>query len=284
MEQPKSTMGETLFLCLARDCESTLPRFLEYLKVLHGAGLPCRAIIGENGSKDRTREVISEAAAASSGNITLLDTSAMAAGSTRLQRMAMGRELLLDAARGLHGTDRFAFVCVADLDNVMEQPPAVDAVRHAMQTLAGDPRLFAIGANSSPVYYDLLALRAPGYDFSTLDAEFAAAKRSPLTYHHFHKIRIYQPQREFTTTAPVICQSSFNGFCLYCADDYLQGSYRAPEETAVCEHVSMNLSLGERTGKHMVIAPDLQVQTPEDHSPVGFVRFWYDRMRDAIGR
>ena len=105
-----------------------------------------------------------------------------------------------------------------------------------------------------------------------------------MTYYHFHKTRIYQPQRDFTTTAPVICQSSFNGFCLYGADDYLQGSYRAQDEAAVCEHVSMNLSLGERTGKHMVIAPDLQVQTPEDHSPVGFVRFWYDRMRDAVIR
>jgi len=284
MEQPETATGETLFLCLARDCEATLPSFFAYLDALRAAGLPSAAIIGENGSKDRTRDRIRKAADVSGSGISLLDTSAMAEGAGRLQRMAMGREMLLNAARALHSANDFAFVCVADLDNVMNRPPAVGAMQQAMRVLKKDASLFAVGATSTPVYYDLLALRAPGHDFRTLDAEIAAAKRSPLTYHHFHKNRIYQPQRAFTTSKPITCQSSFNGLCLYRAEDYLQGSYRAEDETSVCEHVSLNLAIGQRTGKHMLIAPDLKVQTPGDHAPVGFVKFWLDRIQEAILR
>jgi hypothetical protein len=280
MKKQGIATGETLFLCLARDCASTLPRFFAYLDAMRSAGMPCRAVIGENGSVDDTRDRI---VAASGSKIELLDTSAMASGSGRLQRMAIGRELLLDAARRIHAVESFSFLCVADLDNVMEQPPSVAAMKQAMHTLAADETLFAVGATSSPVYYDLLALRAPGYDFHSLDADIAAAKRSPLTYHRFHKRRIYQPQRDFTTSEAIRCQSSFNGLCLYRAEDYLQGSYRAADETLVCEHVSLNFAIGRRTGKHMLIAPDLRVQTPADHAPVGFVRFWYDRVRDALG-
>jgi hypothetical protein len=267
---------ETLFLCLARDCESNLPRFFQYLETMRSAGLPCRAIIGENGSRDRTRSLIVEA---SNRGISLLDTAAMASIPSRLARMAAGRELLLQAARDAQVP---SFVCVADLDNVIEKPPAIDALVGGMQRLRDDPGLFAIGATSRPVYYDLLALRMKGYDFSTLDAEIAEAKKRPLTYHSFHRRRIYKNQRALTTPSPILCESSFNGFCLYRGTDYMLGSYRGPLEASICEHVTMNLSIGQATGRQMLIAPDLIVQTPSDHAPVGLARFWIDRLRKSV--
>jgi hypothetical protein len=271
--------NDILFLCLARNCAANLPSFFAYLERLRAAGIPCRALIGENGSQDGTRELI---LAASERGITLLDTAAMADARGRLARMAFGRQMLLDAARAAN--EDVAFICIADLDNVMEEPPAIEAVDNAMHRLCEDRSLFAIGATSRPVYYDLLALRMSGYDFSTLDAEIAAAKRKPLSYHRFHERRIYGPQRQLTASAPVLCESSFNGFCLYNAADYLLGSYRAANEAEVCEHVTMNLSILRGTGKRMLIAPDLVVRTPQDHAPVGFARFWFDRIRETALR
>ena len=64
-----------LFLCLARDCADTIPRFFSYLRRLESQGFRCAAIIGENGSRDGTRELIKRA---SGVHIELLDTSFMA--------------------------------------------------------------------------------------------------------------------------------------------------------------------------------------------------------------
>lgn len=262
-----------LFLCLARDCADTISSFVLYLQRLNSHGLFCKAIIGENGSSDRTRTLIEEAAGL---KITLLDTSMMEMGGCRLTRMAIGRQALLEAAeaRGINED----YVCVADLDNVMTVPPDPAAVYAAIERLRADATLFAIGATSLPVYYDLLSLRAEGFEFlSNLNREITEAKRKPLSYFRFHQERIYRNQRLMTKLVPLVCASSFNGFCCYKASDYRLGSYRAPDEADVCEHVSFNLSIGRVTGKNMLISPDLVIQTPADHCPVGFFRFWCDR-------
>jgi hypothetical protein len=267
-----------LFLCLARDCADTIPLFFAYLKCLETRGFRCTAIIGENGSSDGTRDLIAQAAGP---QISLLDTAFMTGGRSRLIRMAMGRQALLNAAKAQSiGED---YVCVMDLDNVMAMPPAPAAVRAASERLQADTALFAIGASSFPVYYDLLSLRIEGLDFlSNLNKEITNAKKRPFSYYRFHQEHIYKYQRLMTSAAPVLCVSSFNGFCLYNAADYRLGSYRARDEADVCEHVNLNLSIAAITGKKMLIAPELAIQAPADHIPAGFFRFWSDRIRERL--
>lgn len=192
--------------------------------------------------------------------------------------MAMGRQALLDAAKARDiGID---YICVMDLDNVIAMPPAPAAVRAVIDCLQADTTLFAISATSFPVYYDLLSLRVEGFDFlSNLNTEITEAKKKPFSYHRFHKEHIYNNQKLMTRATPVLCASSFNGFCLYNAEDYRLGSYRARDEADVCEHVSFNLSIGRITDKKMMISPDLVIKTPEDHAPVGIYRFWTDRVK-----
>jgi hypothetical protein len=269
-----------LFLCLARDCADTIPRFFAYLDRLESAGFRCAAIIGENGSSDGTRTLIEEAAGP---KITLLDTTLMAGGRSRLVRMAIGRQALLDAAeaRGINED----FICVVDLDNVIVNPPSPPAVRAAVERLQADATIFAVGATSFPVYYDLLSLRVEGYEFlSNLNKEITDAKKRPCSYFRFHQEHIYDNQRLMTRDLPVLCASSFNGFCLYNASDYCLGSYRADDEADVCEHVSLNLSIGRVTGKKMQISRDLVIQAPADHIPVGFFRFWSNRIVKRLSR
>jgi hypothetical protein len=266
------------FLSLARDCANTIPLFFAYLERLEKHGLCCTAIIGENGSRDDTRSLIEQAAGP---RIALLDTSTMAESRSRLKRMAIGRQALLEAAKARDiGED---YICVMDLDNVMAMSPAPAVVRAVIDCLQADTTLFAIGATSVPFYYDLLSLRVEGFDYlSNLNTDITEAKKKPFSYYQFHKEHIYNNQKLMTRATPILCFSSFNGFCLYNAEDYRLGSYRARDEADVCEHVSLNLSIGRITGKKMMISPDLVIQVPEDHAPVGFFRFWFDRMKNGL--
>lgn len=269
-----------LFLCLARDCAETIPLFFAFLKGLEAHGFNCTAIIGENGSSDGTRSLIEQE---TGSRITLLDTVFMREGGNRLINMAMGRQALLNAAIARGNSEDY--ICVMDLDNVMATSPTPSAVRSAIERLQADGTLFAIGATSFPVYYDLLSLRIEGFDFlSNLNAEIQDAKKRPISYYCFHRKYIYKNQRLMTSAAPVLCASSFNGFCLYVAKDYLRGSYRSPDEANVCEHVNFNLSIGTATGKKMLIAPELTIQAPADHIFAGFFRFWFDRIWKRLPR
>lgn len=266
-----------LFLCLARDCAETIPKFFAWLDELEPHGFQCRAIIGENGSQDRTRELIQ---AAGGSRIELLGTEFMSQEPRRLMRMAIGREALLQQSR--KHQQHYDFVCVADLDNVMLAPPRPVALRDAAVRLEKDSTLFAIGATSRPVYYDLLALRAEGHDYASLNAEIASAQRKPWSYFRFHQRRIYSNQIAMTRPDPVPCLSSFNGFCMYNAKYYWLGTYLADNASEVAEHVSLNLSINRATGRTMLVSPDLYVATPQEHGPTDLLRFYARRMRKAV--
>jgi hypothetical protein len=266
-----------LFLCLARNCASTLPKFLGYLDELRRAGVGCSAIVGENGSTDSTREQIQSAGP----GVTLLDTSFMDREPSRTTRMAVGRQALLDSAVARSGAEEF--ICIADLDQAIASPPAPESVSAGIERLLSDRSLFAIGASSRPVYYDLISLRAQGFEFlNDLCKEIERSKHYPLTYFQFHQERIYSVQEDVTLSLPLLCESSFNGFCLYVAEDYLKGSYRASDEDRVCEHVNFNLSLARGTGKRMFVSDLLTIKAPAEHIRVGFMQFWGDRLRERI--
>jgi hypothetical protein len=265
-----------LFLGLARNCEETLPAFFDYLGRLRSKGAECVAFIGENGSRDQTRATIMRSG---TSDVRLVDTACMNLEAARLAKMAVGRQCVLEAARAKEGAD---YVCVMDLDNVMHEPPETASLLQAIDCLEGRPDLFAIGASSYPVYYDLLSLRAEGHDYSALNEQIAKAKRNPLTYYRFHQRRIYANQRIVTHSQPALCTSSFNGCCLYKARYFFRGTYRSSDEARVCEHVTLNLSIARASGKGMMISPRLILRAPADHVPVGLARFWTDRFVDAI--
>jgi hypothetical protein len=264
-----------LFLGLARNCAETLPAFFSYMERLEDFGIRCAAIIGENGSKDRTRSLIEKAR-----RVELLDTGFMSDRASRLVRMAVGRQALLEFARKSATAE--THICVLDLDDAVLEPPQPEAVLAAIHRLDGNQKLFAVGATSQPVYYDLLSLRTSGHDYSNLYAEIVKAKKKPLSYFHFHQRQIYRNQRLVPRLHPIPCSSSFNGFCLYNRADYQLGTYRAENEADVCEHVSFNLSIARATGKQMLIAPEIVIRAPAAHIPVSFVRFWSDRIKERI--
>jgi hypothetical protein len=143
---------DIVVLALARNCAATLPAFLRFLTSLRDAGLDCRALVGENDSRDGTGALLW--AAQARGELSHVPTAFMADIRGRLARMARGREHLKRVLDGQGPAP--AYVCVADIDNVMARPPEAGAVLAALAKLER-PGLFAVSAASQPHYYDLLA-------------------------------------------------------------------------------------------------------------------------------
>ena len=269
---------ELVFLSLARNCAPTLPLFLRFLSELQRSGISCAALIGENGSMDETRALILEA---SPYNVHLCETDFLETQFKRLVKMAHGREALLTMARERWPDAQY--VCVVDLDNVFALPPQPHVMRDVLTTLSNDSSLFAIGASTQPVYYDLLALRTPLVDCSTLYSGIKAAQSNPFTYFRFHEQHIYSAQRIISHLVPLRCASSFNGMCIYKAPRYYRGTYRANDEDLVCEHVTMNVSIGLMFGEEMLISDRLVLATPPDHGPATLFSFFLRRLRKASG-
>lgn len=270
----RSARPTILVLGLARNCAATLPVFFAFLQKLQQAGFPCSTLVGEDGSSDGTRRLLEQASVL---GIRRIDTGFMQSESSRLRRMAIGRQSLLDHVRA-QAIDA-QFICVVDLDDAMADPPSIQMVRDAIQILDNDPGLFAVGATSEPVYYDLYSLRATGFEFlSDLPARLERAKKQPLTFHSFLRREVYPVERAVTARIPLRCDSSFNGICFYRGADYILGSYRSPDEDTVCEHVTLNLSIAKINGKQMLISSDLILRAPHQHIPVSFVTFWATRI------
>lgn len=261
------------FLCLAKNCEETVPRFLALLDAVRAKGLQVTAIVGENGSRDGTERLLR--LAESRGQLSLISTAFMAEEPDRLRRMGLGRERLkaeLDAI----GLDP-RFVCVVDIDNVIREPPSV-AVLLAAASKLDRKGIFGVSATSAPHYYDLLAFENSNLCFERLLDELAKRRWNIFAYYRFFKKRIYPHQRTLTSKDEIECSSAFNGLCIYRGDTYWLGSY-LHGGSSMCEHLIFNRGVGRVTGAKMLIDPDLVVPTPGDHRQQMFLPFAWQRLK-----
>lgn len=265
-----------VFLSLARDCVATVPSFLALLAALRAEGLSAVAFVGENGSRDGTRELLQREEA--SGRIVRVPTPFMAEEPERLKRMALGRERLKSEFEAANLEPRF--VCVLDIDNVIATPPSVAALLAAAAKL-DRPRIFGVSATSRPHYYDLLAFQDEHRSFVTLLDDLAASRSSIFTYYRFFRSRIYPHQRALSKDREIECTSTFNGLCLYRADVYRLGSY-LQAGPCICEHLAFNRRLADKTGAKMLIDPGLVLRTPVDHSQQSFLPFVWRRLRKLL--
>lgn len=261
-----------LFVGLARDCEASAEAFVRALERLVASGASARAVVGENGSQDGTRAVLS-----GSPLVEVVDTDVMTQGASRLERMALGRQLLVESV----GRAPEAVVAVVDIDEpFLEALGPAQIADAADRLMAGD--VFAVGATSRPVYYDLLAYRGDNLDFVGLDRRIDAHKRTPIRYYRLFRDQIYPAQRNLTRSDDFTCLSSFNGLVFYRASDFRRGSYLSATFEA-SEHIPFHESLAKNTGiEHMVVAAELVLPMPREHGPRGFWGFWWQRVRAAV--
>jgi hypothetical protein len=266
-----------LVLALARDCALYLPRLFAFLDALNEGGEQPHAFVGENGSRDGTRALI-EARACDRGDVSLVDTAAMAGVQGRYDRMALGRDIV--AAAAVAGSDES--VILLDLDSVIEHLPTPGQIGRAVALLQTRPELAGIAASSRPYYYDLLALRWPGRFERDVGPEIDRHRRHPLRYYQTFRSLIYPAQRRVTAATDRRCTSAFNGMCLYRAGDYFAQTYSATGPLAVCEHVPFNEAICARGDRRILISDDLPVAMPAEHGPVSAAGFFVGRTRKAL--
>jgi hypothetical protein len=264
------------FLSLAKNCAGTLPAFLEMLSTLRSSGVYCIAYIGENGSGDGTNVLLREAE--QRGELTLIPTNFLTEVPDRLQRMALGRQHLKDVLdnSGLNAQ----FICVADVDDVMKQPPPINTIRKAMMKLERS-NVFAVSATSRPRYYDLLAYEDDSISFEFLQEEINAQKRNPFSYYRFFAMNVDPYRRRLTSEHELLCTSAFNGLCIYKTEAYALGSY-LDSDFRRCEHLTFNRKVAKATGARILIDPDLVLSTPSDHAEKKFMPFVWSRIKKLL--
>jgi hypothetical protein len=234
--------------------------------------MPVLAIVGENGSRDGTRALLE--AAIPSGLVRVVDTSFMAHGLPRLQRMALGREFLAQ-----HVPASARAVGVIDLDEPYLAHLDPDQLSRCINRLERDSSLFAVSATSRPTYYDLLAFADDGRSFSGLDEQIERLTRNPAAYYRLFRDVIYPAQEHLTSDADIPCTSAFNGLSLYLADTYRRGSYLPRNgQPWECEHVTFHRSLASASGRHMVIDGNLILPMPPEHGRRSLGGFMWQRV------
>ena len=267
---------DLVLLGLARDCAKTLPGFVRALERLNRVeGLRAIAIVGENGSRDRSRELLQEAAA-TTGRLRLVDTSSMASGSSRLERMARGRELLALEARAVSA----AVVCVIDLDEPFLESLDPVVLKQAMDRVRGDDRFFAVSATSEPTYYDLLAFESDDTSFRSLESDLQQRRGRPLSYYRLFRDLIYPEQVRLTSAGDLPCRSAFNGLALYRSEVYARGSYLPSVDGPwICEHLTFHASLAAATARiEMVVDGRVVLPMPREHGRRGLPGFAWQRV------
>jgi hypothetical protein len=241
-------------------------------------GVQCKAFVGENSSRDGTRELILSYA---KWFVELVDTTAIANVPRRLERMARAREMVKKKLS--ESQKRFQYVCVVDTDDVLEKPISAESIISAINLLETRSELFAVSAVSAPWYYDLLAYRSDEYDFSDLNDQLAVSKTKPLDYYGFHRKVIYPAQRKITSLQTHLVSSAFNGISVYRYDDYVRGAYVQGNSFTVCEHVIFHASLNRDSKRGMLVSQKLRTEMPRGHGPANLWTFLFQRLMRKIG-
>ncbi|WP_131114729.1 glycosyltransferase family 2 protein [Lichenihabitans psoromatis] len=268
--------ADVVFLSLARDCARTLPIFFDFTASLRDSGMRCAAIIGENGSRDATKDLLRTAQAG--GHVVAVSTDFMAQIPDRLQRMAVGRQHLKEQLEKSSWTPRF--VCIVDLDNAFEQPPTPASFSNAIAKLE-HRGVFAVSATSRPLYYDLLAFEDGSISFEFLLDEIESHQTNLFAYYRFFRDHIDEQRRLLTSPTDRQCTSAFNGLCLYPNEAYALGSY-IDAASRRCEHLTFNRRVAAATGLQMLIDRELVLKTPSDHNEEAFVPFVIRRLRKRL--
>lgn len=259
---------DILFLALARDCAKTLPSALQALEYFDASGLSVRAVIGENGSKDSTRYLLDHRL------VSVVDTSSMGSVKNRLERMALGRQIVAEHAKTLNAKA----IAVVDLDEPFMASLRADQLRGVLDRL---PDVFAIAASSAPTYYDLLAFEdLNGEGFIGLDDQIRESERNPFRYYSLFRDTIYPAQKRLTINGDLWCRSAFNGLCIYNADAYRVGSYLPVDSYPfICEHITFNRSVSFSTGQRMLVDSTLVLPTPPEHGRRSLCGFVWQRAK-----
>jgi hypothetical protein len=175
----------------------------------------------------------------------------------RIDRIAYCRNVYVKHIRDNNAISKWDYVAVADLDG-MNFKLRKKGVQSCFETnIDWD----GVMANQSFGYYDLYALRAPGWVEGDCFEELEVVKKNSIppkqsrykllnffrNFRHFDKLRnsvIYERMRVLPKKYGFIkVQSAFGGFAIYKSDIFLSNNYDNPrEDKIISEQVTFHLN------------------------------------------
>lgn len=226
---------------LARDCEKTLPGFLEKTEQLRACFMDSRIYAVENGSKDATRTLLKQYEKNSAGVTLHLFDDPMFDSLHRMQRMVLLRNKCLELVKESQFQPDYYIIIDSDLD--FDVPSVGKSIQEAPDDWAG---LFANGryylavkGQRIPVlYYDLYAFlpdiqpNEPAVTDSLTEEDMI--RQRPLI------------QESIKRNNYVKCRSAFGGIGIYQYSAVADCRYTLEKNTVsqkfdyLCEHIPFN--------------------------------------------
>jgi hypothetical protein len=259
--QEDQTEVDIAFLGLAQNCEKHLPKFFN---VINDISLKknIKVFIGENGSNDYTFDVIQKNISFNN-KITFIDTTFIEQFSDRIKRLALARQKLKNHLVNANINPKF--VCVVDLDDVLNKNFNKDLIENLSKTLEkSNEKYFGISLNSEPYYYDILNFESD--EFPNKEIKQLQNNKSLKSYTE-RKKSIYNVQKALTKKKFFDCISGFNGLCIYTYKDFIQSDYLEKSNDPTPEHLYLNRTLSYKTGKKILVTENL-LQMPQEHKPL----------------
>jgi len=263
--------GHIAICGLARDCADVVGANLAHLLALQSECEDFRIsiLVAENDSRDGTRTAIRSVLAKHEHlgdvHLELLD-GVDEQYPIRVIRIGHLRDVLLrkaiaDSQDDHAGPSLPSYYLPIDLDGDFARSLTCANLRSAVDHL-DDADADAVFPWSTPVYYDIYALRCPGWvEYDSGDV-VNQAQGLPITRLYAKWRFIARAQRRFNRhgrRGPIDVESAFGGFGIYRMESAARASYGAGA-TVQCEHVTFNRQITRKQ-----ILPTLIVSAPLEH-------------------
>ena len=263
---------DIIFLGLAQNCQKFLPNFFDRIEKISKT-LKIQVFIGENGSNDFTFDIIHKKIA-SSKLFNFVDTTNIEIYEDRIKRLATARQLLKDKIIKLNLKSEF--VCVVDLDDVINDVFNLDLLKSFMTNLKKNQnKYFGISLNSKPYYYDILNFESE--EFPNRDIKQLQNNKSIRSY-KLRKSLIYDVQKALSKKSDFECISGFNGLCLYNFNEYITSNYLQNDPNQIPEHLLFNRYLN-KTFQKKILVTNYYFRMPNEHKPLNnFFEFLFMKL------
>ena len=247
---PSLESFEVLIVGLVRNCEPSLESEVETLRASFEDFKNVSFFLVESDSTDGSLEALRELATRIPNFQFLSLGNLRQSIPDRIERIAHCRNAYLDYVRTT--SEKFDYVVVADLDGVNNL-----LTKEKVATCWKFDGWSACTANQSGPYYDIYALRAPGWSEMDCWNEARSLYASGMNPVKSWVKAIREKQRIILESEDWIeVTSAFGGFAIYKTETFLEGKYQtfSGDELNVSEHVPFNLKL-TATGHRIFINP-----------------------------
>ena len=264
------------FAGLARNCAPNVAANINALMRIIDANCDCvgSIFVLENDSKDNTGAILAELQALYPARVRLWRFPGLAAAhSERISRLAWCRNFLLEQIRvEASNGSKNTFYAPIDLDGEIATSLRPEMFWQAIKALDSSP-FHGFFPLSSPFYYDLLALRKPGW-VEADHRELVAAARPRLGWYRALERHVFShqlPMQAFAGESVIPVRSAFGGLGLYHFIAIRDARYTTKwlGHCFECEHVSFNRQIGA-----LAIYCELIIQAPSDHIEFQLMAGW----------